>query len=354
MKYLIKTITYLIKIFEYIAVNFQKEGFIMKTACYKKTDNGIEKIENDFDKLNDNNPEAVLLKVYQDLFNKIDKGSNVVSFVRTSEYKDGLLDALQRTIEDTLRNKSYLKSDNIKGDFLHAFYCDSKNMLNEIINFDLLKNAYSDLIIESRDYGVTDTYINEVVNLISKDLTDIGKRIFFSYYVKGLTIKEIAEDMGTDFSNIQRSLQGLAKHIHKFKVSYFYENRYVAYNSGKKKRQHIRLIDSNKKLEAENKTLHGIPYHISVSDYEPQETYNGFTVPTNKLPWNDKQCSKHQTVIDKDTYQVIACNRFAYDKSKRYADNVYSQSDMLYNGRAKEKKEHYERYIKGMLSFLMK
>ena len=94
----------------------------MKTGTYKKVNGKVEKISNKVNKLEVKTDLDHLMLAYDGLFKLIDSGSNVVNFVKTREYKEGLLDSLQVVMVQLLENKKYIDHKNITGLLRKAFY----------------------------------------------------------------------------------------------------------------------------------------------------------------------------------------------------------------------------------------
>ena len=117
----------------------------------------------------------------------------------------------------------------------------TKNSYRDIKRFDLLKKANC-LEIESREYGVTEVFLNELITEIDRQLKGINKSIFKQYFIEGFTCLEIAKGLNVVESTISRKVKEISKVIHNLQVNYFYDERYVRYNP-KKKREKIDYPD---------------------------------------------------------------------------------------------------------------
>ena len=256
----------------------------MKTATYKKTGKGIIKIEEkDFN--NNFDSKTVLLSEYQTLFNKICKGSNVLNFVKTSEYKEGLSDVLQDIMTNLIESREYENYD--KKQIKNLLY---QRLSDRVIDnfrkestFDIFKNDYTEYV-EDASYGVTRQYLHEMLLEVKTRLTLSEYKIFELYHVKGYSSYQIAESLKTSQSDIARSIKKINdKIIGTDKIDglcfkTLFDTRYVAYNTGKKKRQHKRKVLTRKEII----NLSGKVRHIDKESYIEPIKIEKESIPENK------------------------------------------------------------------------
>lgn len=301
-----------------VKINNLKTGEnLMKTGIYKKTDKGVVEISNNNSTLQVNSDEAVLLDVYQDLFDRIDKGSKVINFVKTKEYKDSLLDSLQNVIERLLESKEYIGHKNIKGLFKRAFYNRTIDLIRYESTYDIFRQDFSEYC-QDNDYGITKQYLNEMLIDIKSILSISEYQLFRLYHVKGFSTRKIAVKLEASQSDIARQIVNINNQIAGEKnilnFSALFDQRYVAHNSGKKKRQHKRKVLTQKEIIE----LSGKPYKLEVENYtEPKKNIPEF-IPLNKV-------LQYPT---KKYFEVIR-NDFGYiNESKNEIDYV---SSLTYN-----------------------
>ena len=330
----------------------------MKTTCYKKTGNGIEKISNDFNKLESNSPETVLMDCYQHLFNLIDKGSNVLYFVKTSEYKESLKDILQDILIDLLQSKEYLDyQDNIKGLLDKRLSDRTKNNIRKEVTFDIFKQDFSDFVAE-QTYGVTKQYLFEMLLEIKSLLTKSEYEIFKAYHVKGYSMEKIANNLKTYKVDISRQIKLIGDKIigtnkrNGLCFKTLFDSRYIAYQSQGKKRQHKREVLTRKKVIE----LSGKAYNIDKSNYIPPIKESLLPLDFTKLPYTPKHGLK-DILIDKSSYHVIANGNFVYNKVNVVIQNVYQNSctiDMpitVYNSKEYRRKREVRKYYRTLKKF---
>lgn len=298
----------------------------MKSIAYKKTENGIEKIDNDFNNLNNNSPESVLLAVYEHLFNKIDKGSNVLMNVKTSEYKDSLIDNLQSVMVKILAEKSYLQAKDMNSFLRKCLFNSFLNSIDRETRYNIFKTDNLDLIIDSKENGITKDYINECLIEIKNILSDSEYKIFRLYHVKGYTLKEIEVKLEIAYGTLVNRIRLIGNKIDKLKISYLYENRYLAYNTGKKKRQHKRKVMTRKEYQE----LCGITFKVAIEDYQEQKEFNPEPIDSNKIPFTSIQSCYHEVVIDKRIQTQIA-DIGTLDRDSQFLRNTYSNSNLTYS-----------------------
>jgi len=196
-------------------------------------------------------------------YTKMAKGFRTLKFQKKIE----AMDLLNSTMENICKRQLNFDSE-IEGYWYlkKAMIDKTKNSYRDIKRFDLLKKANCESI-ESREYGVTEIFINELVEAILQDLKGIDKSIFKQYFIEGFTCLEIAKSLEVVESTISRKVKEISKVIHNQKVNYFYDERYVRY-SPKKKREKIDYPDYQ-----END---GEIINLDLGDYEE----------TKKIPYN--------------------------------------------------------------------
>ena len=310
----------------------------MKSIAYKRTENGIEQINNDFNNLNENSPETALMAVYEDLFNKIDKGSMVLMNVRTKEYKESLIDSLQSVMAKTLEDKGYLKAKDMNH-FLR------KCLLNRFLDnyrmetrYNVFKNDNLDLIIDDKENGITKEFIKTCLIEIKNILNDNDYKIFKLYHIKGFKIQDIVNKLDSSIGNIHRAITRISNKIDHLKISYLYDIRYTSYNSQKKKRQHKRKVMTKK----EYRDLCGIGYRVAIDDYQEQKPFNPEPIDSNKIPFNPIQSCYHEVVIDKRIMTQIA-DTGTLDKDSQFLRNVYTNSYLPIPDKPKYSFKEYRR-----------
>jgi predicted DNA-binding protein YlxM (UPF0122 family) len=278
----------------------------MKTDTYKRIDGKVEKL-NDFNNL-ENSHEAVLMAEYQDLFDKITNGSKVVNFVKTNEFKESLQDVLQDVVTVILQDGKYLE---IPVNEIKIFLkgCFIKRVINKIdmeTRYNIFKRDNLELIIDNKESGITQEYISaclvEIKNLLSKSQYEL----FFMYHVEGYSMEAIALQLNSNKMDVSRKLKSIGNKIENLKIAYLYENRYLAYTSHKKKRQHKRKVLTKQEVI----DLSGMPYQISREVYfeskEVKEVKE--VIPFNKcLSYPTKQYYK-VTGEDKNQIADMGCN----------------------------------------------
>jgi len=314
----------------------------MKTDTYKKTDNGIEKIGNDFNKLNDNNPLTVLLAEYEDLFHKIQYGSNVTNFVRTKEYKEGLQDSLQWTMAEILESKVYEKHDNIPALLKTVFYKRTMNNMRNENTYKIFIEDFSEYV-QSKNYGVTKEYLSEIMVEVKKALSVSQYEIFELYHLKDYSIEDIRDKRNMTFYSVQSQVRAINNKLDKLKVVHFFDTRYTSYNSPKKKRQHKRKVMTWKEYQE----LSGNTYQINEVDYIPTEKLitnnNGSKgYSTSKLPYSIAQ-SRKDIALD-HTVKTQICNEVEVMKQdKAFLTGIYSDSYLPYE-KPKHIKQRMNKY----------
>ena len=301
----------------------------MKTGTYKRQNGKVVEIEinsNDNSNLVDNDPLTALLAEYQTIFNHIDKGSNVVNFVKTKEYKQGLLDCLQETIAKLIDSKEYENHVNIKGLLRKAFYNRTIDNLRYESTYLIFKQDFSEYC-QDMNYGVTKQYLNEMMLTVKQVLSEYEYKIFKLYHIKGFTIKDIAKQYDSSYSDIQRTIVNIGNKIvgtekrQGLKFSCLFDNRYVSHFSGKKKRQHKRKVLTKKEIIQKSSNV----AHIDIENYSPMESIKPMTIPSNKaLSYSTKGYFKrHKYGID-----IISGNEI--DKDIEYISTLtYGNSNAL-------------------------
>ena len=321
----------------------------MKTSTYKKTDKGIEKISNDFDKLEVNDNQTVLLSKYQTLFNKIDKGSKVLSFVRTSENKDSLMDCLQNVMVKILAEKNLNDIDDISKYFNKMFSDRYKDYIRVESRYDIFKTDNLEHVIESKESGITKEYINQCLIEIKAILSISEYNLFKLYHIKGYKQKEIAIKLNTNDFNINRQIKALNNKLDNLKIAYLYDNRYVSHNTGKKKRSHKRSVLTQKQVIE----LSGKPYKIDKDNYQESIPLKSIPLDTSKLPYSKGHGMK-DIIIDKSSYMVIYNGNAIYQEKKIVIQNVYDKSIVLdipvkkYSAKEYRRKRYVRKYRRSL------
>ena len=302
----------------------------MKTIAYKKTENGkVEKINPV--KVIDN--ETALLDKYETLFNKIDKGSPVLSFVRTKENQHGLMDCLQSVMVKILAEKNLEDIKDVSAYFNKMFSDRYKDQIRTESRYEIFKTDNLDHVIESRENGITQDYINECLTAIKGLLTVSEYKLFTLYHVKGYRQNEIAVKLDTYPMVINRKVKNLNNKLETLKINYLYENRYVAYQSQGKKRQHKRSVLTEKQI----KELSGKTYHVAIENYQESKRLIPKGLDQSKLPYSKAHGLK-DIQLDKSSYMVIANGNFAYNEKVEIIQNVKQDSDIIHN----ENKANYK------------
>jgi RNA polymerase sigma factor (sigma-70 family) len=272
----------------------------MKTDTYKRIDGKVEKL-NDFNNL-ENSHEAVLMAEYQDLFDKITNGSKVVNFIKTREFKDSLQDVLQEVTTKVLQDGKFLEIpiSEIKIFLKGCFIKKVISRLDSETRYNIFKRDNLDLIIEDKESGITQEYISECLIAIKNLLSESQYKLFSLYHIKGYTMEEIALQLSTNKMEISRKIKSISIKIEDLKISYLYENRYLAYTSHKKKRQHKRKVLSRKEIIE----LSGMPYQMSIEVYQESKEVKEVkeVIPFNKcMSYPTKQYYK---VTGEDKNQI--------------------------------------------------
>lgn len=253
----------------------------MKTGTYKKTDKGIVEISNNNSTLEVKDDMAVLLDEYQTIFNLIDKGSNVISFVKTSEHQDSLLDSLQIAIAKLLNTKEYINHVNIRGLLRQALYNRTIDNIRHEGTYLTFREDYSEYCQDSA-YGVTKQYLNEMMLSVKEILTVSEYQIFKLYHVKDLTYQDIADKLDSNISDVYRQVKWINHKIagkdNPLNLKCLYDERYVAYQSQGKKRQHKRKVLTQKEIIE----LCDKPYKLALDKYKESEKFKPENIPANK------------------------------------------------------------------------
>jgi DNA-directed RNA polymerase specialized sigma24 family protein len=306
---------------------------LMKSVTYKKVDGKVVEIVINNNKLEDFNPEKFLMDCYSKLFNLITNGSNVTPFVKTKEYKESLQESLQDTLLKMLENKEYKNHSNIAGLLRKNFYNRTLNILRSETTYLIFKRDYSEYCQDSSN-GVTKQFMDEMLIAVKSLLLVSEYQLFKLYHIQGLTIEKIAVKINSTYGQVHRSIQWINTKIEKLNFSTCFDSRYTAHFSGKKKRQHKRKIMTHKEvIELSSKVD-----NIAIDDYSPASTLERYNLDLHKLPYNAKQGSYKDIMIDKSSYHTIANGNFTYNEVNHVIQNVYANSCIIPTFEVKEKR----------------
>lgn len=274
----------------------------MKSSTYKKTADGIVKIDSNINKL-ELNKSDMFLKAYQQAI--LDVSNKRYTFT---------MENLQDAITAILGRLNDIEISEYKEIYHYLISACSKRekySIRQSISFDLMKDIQCEYFIENS--GINQTYILEVINEIKKVLLISEYKVFNLYHVKGYTQKQIAVKLDSNQTDISRILETVLRKIENLKISYLYENRYIAYQSKKKKRQHKRKVLTQKEVIE----LCGEISKVKISDYKPSEKLQSNNIPSNKgLSYPTKQ------------YYKTKREDFAYTGKIELQDEYYFTSNL--------------------------
>jgi predicted DNA-binding protein YlxM (UPF0122 family) len=198
-----------------------------------------------------------------------------------------------------LADKSYLDIRDMNVFLRKCLMNRFLDMVKTESRHNIFKTDNLELIVENKESGITENYINQCIMEIKNILTETEYKIFRLYHIKGYTIKEIENKIDMSHGAIYNLIQKVNNRIDKLKIAYLYENRYLAYDSHKKKRQHKRKVLTRKEIIEKS----GVPHRISQEVYaDSQVVVNQESIPFNKcLSYPTKQYYK---VSSNDSNQI--------------------------------------------------
>ena len=305
-------------------INLLTKGNPMKSATYKRENGKVIEIKSESSNLGNNDAEAVLLAKYEDLFNQIDKGSQVVSFIKTKEYKDSLIDILQNCMVKILSKNEYKTHVNPAYLLKKIFYDRCIDYLRTEQSYSIFKQDNLDLVVENRESGITENYIQQCITEIKNILSVTEYKIFTLYHVNGYTMQEMETKIDMSYGSINSMVNTVNNKIDKLKIAYLYNCRYATYNSQGKKRQHKRKVLTRKEIIE----LCGMPYKISIELYQSSQVESSKEViPHNKcLSYGTKQYFK---VSSNDTNQIADLGINAGKAEYLIDSNTYGNAKVL-------------------------
>ncbi len=240
----------------------------MKSIAYKRENGKVVELVN-----NNNTLEDMFLMAYNQTLAEIKRGRFTFTSVNLQDAITAIWERLESIeLTDYQEVYHYLVSACSKRE---------KYEIRQAISLDLMKDIQCEYFIEQS--GISDTYISEVIGHIRDTLTDKEYQLFNLFHVSGYTQSEIAVKLETYQKDISRKLELIAEKIKHLKIAYFFDCRYVAYQS-KSKRRYVRYEESIGES--------GIGYKLDKANYEPI-TNEPVKIPLNKaLSYPTKQYYK--------------------------------------------------------------
>lgn len=307
----------------------------MKSSTYKKVDGKVVEIGNNISNL-EKSPLDKLLAIYQDLFNRINNGSQVVNFTKSKEYKESLLDCLQNVMIKILEKNEYQDMENLKGYFKKCFYDRYIDNIRFESTYDIFRQDFSEYC-QNPDFGISKQYLDEMILSIQKILSISQFKIFKLYHIKGYTMQTIADKLNTYKVDISRQVTNINNRIAGDKnilnFACIFDNRYVSHFSGKKKRQLKRKVLTHK----EYIDLSSKPYNLDISDYNPPSDYIPESIPENKaMAYPTKQ------------YYRVKKENFSYCNGNADKESYFFISNLVLGNAKIDKHIRTNEYIKDL------
>ena len=238
------------------------EDLSMKSATYKKQNGKVVEIINNNSTLEDR-----FLNAYNQAVIDIKRGRYTFTL-------DSLQDAIT-AILSRIDSIELASQDSAYHYLISACSKREKHCIRQAISFDLMKDIQCEYFIENS--GISETYVSEAIQAIKGRLTDNEYQVFSLYHIAGYTLNEVALKLDTYHKDIAKKLEVIAGKIDTLKIAYLYDNRYVAYQSKKKKRQHKREVLQHKDYIK----LSGMVFKGDIENYKPIEN-NPIDIPKEK------------------------------------------------------------------------